>query len=235
MLPAHHCPSYINTSGHHYQELEMFHITRYKFNFNFSSSEFLNILTLFLLVNLKFLSCRAWNILLGTELPKFPERNQVLWKWDSSSRSLVKESVGYLVPPALWEHGCNTGLDDMVSIPFSEENVLLLQYLNRLQVTPRDKALKNPKVQKNTSNMKFTPGVYIRQYVHASKCICMHSTHENGCVWHDWLYVHDCAQECAQEWERSPVSECSCSSGQARCTEGGEGAEGNILAVSRKT
>lgn len=185
MLPTHHSPSYINTSGHRYQELELFHVTWHKFNFNFSFPEFLNVLTLFLLVNLKFLSCRAQNILLGTELPKFPEGNQVLWEWDSSSRSLVKESVGHLVPSALGEHGCNTGLDDMASVPFSEENVLPLQYFNRLQVTPRDKSLKNSKVQKNTPNMKFTPGVYMRKYICASKCVCMHSTEENG-------YEHDC-------------------------------------------
>lgn len=68
-----------------------------------------------------------------------------------------------MVPPALREHGC----DDMVSIPSSEKNALFLQYLNRVQATPRDKSLKNPKVQKNTPNVKFTPGVY------KTVCACM--------------------------------------------------------------
>jgi len=77
-----------------------------------------------------------------------------------------------LVPPVFREHGRSAGLDDTVSIPFSEENVLLLQYLNRLQVTPRDKSLKNPKVQKNTPNMKFKPSVCVRQYRYASVYVC---------------------------------------------------------------
>lgn len=229
MLATHHSPSYINTSGHHYQELEMFHVMWYKFDFNFSSPEFLNILTLFLLVNLKFLSCWAQNILLETELPQFPERKQVLWEWDSSSRSLVKESVGYLVPPALREHGC----DDMVSIPSSEKNALFLQYLNRVQATPRDKSLKNPKVQKNTPNVKFTPGVY--KTVCACMQVRMYAHYPREWLRMTWLYVSVCAQECVQEWECSPVSERSFSSGQTRCTEGGEGVEANIPAVSRKT
>lgn len=229
MLATHHSPSYINTSGHHYQELEMFHVTWYKFDFNFSSPEFLNILTLFLLVNLKFLSCRAQNTLLETELPQFPERKQVLWEWDSSSRSLVKESVGSLVPPALRDHGC----DDMVSIPSNEKKALLLQYLNRVQVTPRDKSLKNPKVQKNTPNLKFTPGVY--KTVCACMQVRMYAHYTSEWLRMTWLYVCVCAQDCVQEWECSPVSERSFSSGQTRCTEGGEGVEGNILAVSRKT
>lgn len=68
MLTTHHSSSYINTSSHLYQELEMFHVMWYKCNFNFSSPEFLNILTLFLLVNLKFLSY----------IPKHPVGNAVL-------------------------------------------------------------------------------------------------------------------------------------------------------------
>lgn len=148
-----------------------------KFNFNLSKTslpEILNILSLFLL-NLKFLKHRAWNPPPGTELPKFFERNQVLREWDSSSRSLVRESVRCLFPLALWEHGCNAGLDNMVSISSSEENVLLLQYLNRFQVTPRGKSLNNPKVQKNSLNTKFLPGVY-RVCVQ----VCVHVQYTQG-------------------------------------------------------
>lgn len=61
----------------------------------------------------------------------------------------------------------------MVSILFSEENVLLLQYLNRLQVTLREKSLNSPKVQKNSLNMKSLPGARCQvQNVCAGVCVC---------------------------------------------------------------
>lgn len=164
----------------------------YKFNFHLSKTslpEILNTLSLFLL-NLKFLRHRAWNLPLGTELPKSFEGNQILREWDSSSRSLlVRESVRYLVPLASWEHGCNAGLDGMVSTPFSEENVLLLQYLKRLQVRPRDKSLNNPKSRRTASTRNSCQV--------CTECVCKHSTHEDGCAW----------QGCAQEPEWSPASQ----------------------------
>lgn len=72
----------------------------------------------------------------------------------------------------------------MASIPFSEENVSLLEYLNRLQVTPRDKSLNNPKVQKNSLNTKFPPGVNMRQSVCVGLCVCTVHTRVAG---HDKL------------------------------------------------
>lgn len=74
----------------------------------------------------------------------------------------------------------------MVSIPFSKENMLLLQYFNRLQVTPRDKSLNNPKVQKNSLNTKFPPGVNMRQSVCVGLCVCTVHTRVAG---HDRLYT----------------------------------------------
>lgn len=93
MLPTHHSPSHINTSGDYYQELEMFHVTWYAFNFNFASSDFLNVLTLFLLVSLKFLSCRAWKHPAGNRAP------EVSWRKPGSFRvrfikQIISKGVG---------------------------------------------------------------------------------------------------------------------------------------------
>lgn len=74
----------------------------------------------------------------------------------------------------------------MVSIPFSKENVSLLEYLNRLQVTPRDKSLNNPKVQKNSLNTKFPPGVNMKQSVCVGLCVRTVHTRVAG---HDRLYT----------------------------------------------
>lgn len=46
--------------------------------------------------------------------------------------------------------------------------------------------------------------VCTRQYVRACKCVCMHITQENGCVWHDctWVSVPRsvCRSESAAQW-----------------------------------
>lgn len=85
-------------------------------------------------------------------------------------------------PLASGEHGCSADLDDMVSIPCSEENVLLLQYLNRLQVTPRDKSLNNPKVQKNSLNTKSLPDAY-----RICLQVCMYVQYTRGWLCLTWL------------------------------------------------